>query len=88
MKRFYFFIGTSAEFIKLAPIIRRFKQQRVKFKIITSGQNLINFKDLEKYTGDLTPNFELPQKFTKSSITSFTKTTFEPSFFLFFKACL
>lgn len=68
MKRFYFFVGTSAEFIKLTPIIKEFKKRKIEFKIITSGQNAINFDELKGYTGSLSPDFELPKKITKSSI--------------------
>jgi UDP-N-acetylglucosamine 2-epimerase (non-hydrolysing) len=70
-KNFCFFIGTTAEFIKLAPIIRDLKAKRVKFKIITSGQNLINFQELKSFTGPLVADIALPLKISKSSVFGF-----------------
>jgi len=51
--KYYFFIGTTAEFIKLAPIIKEFKQRNLPFKILTSGQNNVNFSELTFFTGKL-----------------------------------
>ena len=42
-KRIYLFIGTTAELIKLAPIIREFNQRKTSFTVIASGQNDILF---------------------------------------------
>jgi UDP-N-acetylglucosamine 2-epimerase (non-hydrolysing) len=70
-KRIYFFIGTTAEFIKLAPIMKELKQRRSPFKIITSGQNTIKFEDLNKYTGSLKVDIALSEKTIKSSILHF-----------------
>lgn len=64
-------MGTTAEFIKLAPIIRELKKRKIEFKIISSGQNKINFEDLQNYTGPLKIDIQLPQKSPKSSILSF-----------------
>ena len=50
-KIIYFFIGTTAEFIKLAPVIKEFKDKKADFRIITSGQNSVNFKLLEPLIG-------------------------------------
>ncbi|HET7098883.1 MAG TPA: UDP-N-acetylglucosamine 2-epimerase [Patescibacteria group bacterium] len=88
MKGFYFFIGTSAEFIKLAPVIKEFKRRNTKFKIITSGQNAINFDEFKSFTGKLVPNIELPKKISKSSLFGFfiwTMKTFFLSLRLFIK---
>ena len=52
-KHIYFYLGTTAEFIKLAPTIKELKMRRVKFKLITSGQNRIRFGDLETYLGPI-----------------------------------
>lgn len=45
MKRYYFFIGTVAELIKLYPVIKEFQDNGVDFKIIATGQN--NIKNTE-----------------------------------------
>ncbi len=50
-KTIYFFIGTTAELIKLVPVIREFKNKKADFRIITSGQNNVNFKLLEPLMG-------------------------------------
>lgn len=44
-KVIYIFIGTTAELIKLFPVILEFKKKNVSYKIITSGQNTINFRE-------------------------------------------
>lgn len=67
-KLIYFFIGTTAEFIKLAPVMKEFKKRRIKFKIITSGQNKIHFDDLKDYTNITKADITLKEKFVKSSI--------------------
>lgn len=46
-KNIYFFIGTTAELIKLAPVIKELKKRRVDFKIITSNQNVLHFDELK-----------------------------------------
>lgn len=46
-KSIYLFIGTTAELIKIAPVIREFKKRKIDLKIITSGQNHVNFKELQ-----------------------------------------
>ncbi len=50
-KTFYFFIGTVAELIKLSAVLKRFRDNKISFKIITSGQNDINFEELEPIIG-------------------------------------
>lgn len=45
-KKFYFFIGTTAELIKLAPIIREFEKRLIGFKIIASNQNVLHFEEV------------------------------------------
>lgn len=83
MKRFYFFIGTTAEFIKLSPVIRELKKRKIKFTIITSGQNGINFGDLRDFTGNIAPNIELQKKTSKSSIFGFLLWSLKTIFLLF-----
>ena len=41
MKKYYFFIGTTAELIKVFSVIKEFQDNSVDFKIISSGQNNI-----------------------------------------------
>lgn len=46
-KNIYFFIGTTAELIKLSPVIKEFKKRKIDFKIIASNQNVLNFDELK-----------------------------------------
>ena len=66
-KNIYFYIGTTAEFIKLAPIIKEFRKRKIKFKIITSGQNKIGFKYLRSYSGEIKVYKAFSEKSHKSS---------------------
>lgn len=50
-KEIYFFIGTTAELIKVSPVLKELKKRNVNFKIITSGQNYIAFEELETLVG-------------------------------------
>ncbi|MBI2085891.1 UDP-N-acetylglucosamine 2-epimerase [Candidatus Daviesbacteria bacterium] len=50
-KIIYLFLGTTAELIKVAPVIKRLKDRKVDLRIITSGQNQVNFKLLEPLIG-------------------------------------
>ena len=52
-KKYYFFVGTTAEFIKIAPIIKEFNKRGIKFKLITSGQNKILFEEFKEYLDEL-----------------------------------
>lgn len=70
-KHIYFFVGTTAEYIKIAPIIKELKRRKIKYKLITSGQNRINFKDLEPFTGTIKVDMALKKKPKKSSILHF-----------------
>ncbi len=70
-KRVYFFLGTIAEFIKLAPIIKELQERKIKFKIIISGQSPVNFNELKDYLGPIKPDILLKEKFKKSSIILF-----------------
>lgn len=64
-------MGTIAEFIKLAPIMKELKRRKIPFKIITSGQNRIRFEDLKKYTGPLKIDIAMKEKTNKSSMLQF-----------------
>jgi len=48
-KKIYFFIGTTAELIKIAPIIRELEKRKKSFTIIDSGQNKTRFEDLNGF---------------------------------------
>lgn len=68
MKNIYLFVGTTAELIKVAPVIKEFKIKKTKFKLVATGQNDINFKEFEWYFGKVKPDITLKYKSTKSSI--------------------
>lgn len=50
-KSIYFFIGTTAELIKLAPVIRELKTRKIKYKVLSSGQNVLRFDELKPILG-------------------------------------
>lgn len=70
-KRTYFFIGTTAELIKLSAVLRRFKLEKIDFKIITSGQNEINFEELRPIIGRQKASIALKTKSMESSYFKF-----------------
>ncbi|MBI5358415.1 UDP-N-acetylglucosamine 2-epimerase [Candidatus Amesbacteria bacterium] len=72
-KNIFFFSGTTAEVIKLAPIINEFQNRKISFKFITSGQTRIRFEDLTGYIGNIEIFKSFPEKENKSSIFSFIK---------------
>lgn len=51
--KIYFFVGTTAELIKLAPVFRELRRRKRPFKVITSGQNNVNFDELRAFTGNI-----------------------------------
>lgn len=73
-------MGTTAEFIKLAPVLKELKKQNIKFKIITSGQNPINFEDLKDFLGLLKANITLKEKHRKPSMFLFLIWAFKALF--------
>ncbi|MDD5043639.1 MAG: UDP-N-acetylglucosamine 2-epimerase [Patescibacteria group bacterium] len=48
-KKFYFFVGTEAELIKIMPVMKEFKDRGLDFKIIASGQNVIKGSEMLKF---------------------------------------
>lgn len=70
-KKYYFFIGTTAEFIKLAPVIAEFKKRRIKFKVITSGQTKVHFKMMNELAGPVRADFAFKEKNPKPSVLYF-----------------
>jgi len=79
-KKFYFFIGTVAEFGKLTPIMREFQKRKIKFQIIDSGQNQINYPDFKDYLGEIKPDIKLVTKTNKSSMMIFIYWVFQALF--------
>ena len=67
-KNIYFFIGTTAELIKLFPVIRELEQRKVEFKIITSGQTGVNFNEVSNWIKKTKPDIAFPQKVNQSSM--------------------
>lgn len=71
MKRIYFFVGTSAEYIKITSVIKELKKRKIPFKVITSGQTKIHTKDLYPFTGEIIPSISFQEKKNKSSLFHF-----------------
>lgn len=61
-KQIYFFIGTTAELIKVAPIIKELNIRKKSFKMITSGQNVVRFDELKKYIGSVPVYYSFKQR--------------------------
>lgn len=70
-KQIYFFIGTTAELIKLSAVLRRFKLIKIPFKIISSGQNEINFEELQPIIGRQKADIAFKTKSRESSYFKF-----------------
>lgn len=51
-KYYYFFIGTTAELIKLAPVIKELKKRKISFKIVSSNQNVLYLRELKHLIGE------------------------------------
>jgi UDP-N-acetylglucosamine 2-epimerase (non-hydrolysing) len=81
MKRIYFFVGTSAEYIKLASVIKELRKRKIPFKIITSGQTKIHLKDLYSFTGEVIPSISFQDKKNKSSLLHFFLWTLKTLFY-------
>lgn len=71
MKFAYFFIGTTSEFIKIAPILKELKKRKIPFKIISAGQTRIHFEDLKGYLGEMKADIALKEKQNKASVVHF-----------------
>lgn len=70
-KRIYLFIGTTAELIKLAPVIREFNQRKISFTVIATGQNDILFSEFRSMVGRLKIIRAVTPKSRESSIPRF-----------------
>lgn len=70
-KRIYLFIGTTAELIKLAPVIRELSRRRIPFTVIATGQNDILFNEFRSMFGKLEVIRAVTPKSKESSIAKF-----------------
>lgn len=61
-KDIYFFTGTTAELIKLAPVIKELNKRGVNFKIIASAQNSLQFNELKFFMGKQSAYYTLGVK--------------------------
>lgn len=70
-KKIYFFIGTTTELIKLAPIMAELEKRKIKYKVITSGQTKVKFEELAFLIKKSKADIMLGEKANKSSIIKF-----------------
>lgn len=72
-KEFYFFLGTTAEFIKVVPVAMALRGKGVSYKIICSGQNTVNMSEIERVFGKVSIYRTFTQKdsLSNKSILSF-----------------
>jgi len=61
-KEFYFFLGTTAEFIKVVPVAMALGKRGVEYKIICSGQNTVNMAEIERVFGKVSVYKAFTQK--------------------------
>ncbi len=61
-KRIFMFVGTTAELIKLAPVIKELIKRKKPFKIITSGQNNVNFEEFSGFIGTVKAYYSFSQR--------------------------
>lgn len=61
-KKIYFFIGTTAELIKLSPVIRTLQKRKIEFKIVASNQNTLRFSDLKLILGNAKADYTFKMK--------------------------
>lgn len=65
-KEFYFFLGTTAEFIKVVPVAKVLEKSGVSYKIVCSGQNTVNMAEIEKVFGKI----KIYKSFTQKDVLS------------------
>ncbi len=70
-KRVFLFVGTTAELIKLAPVIKEFNKRKIEFTIIASGQNDIRFEEFATEIGDVDILYAVTPKGKGSSMVLF-----------------
>lgn len=64
-KKFYFFIGTTAELIKLVPLIRELEKRLINYKIIASNQNVLSFGEVTSIINKKSPDYTFRIKSSK-----------------------
>lgn len=69
--KYYFFIGTEAELIKLLPVLQEFENKKINFKIISSGQNDIKKSSLFKFLNKKSPDIYLNEEQINQNIFSY-----------------
>ncbi len=70
-KRIYIFVGTTAELIKLVPIIHEFNKRKTQFTVVASGQNDIHFEEFRPMIGKVQVIQAITPKGKGSSIVQF-----------------
>ncbi len=70
-RRVFIFIGTTAELIKLAPLIQELNKRKVKFIVIASRQNDIRFDEFLPLIGTLDIIYAVTPKSADPSIIQF-----------------
>jgi UDP-N-acetylglucosamine 2-epimerase (non-hydrolysing) len=71
IKVFYFFLGTTAELIRIAPIIKELRAQKGEYKLIFSGQTKILTEQVADYLGVIKPDIQFKEKIPEYSVVSF-----------------
>jgi UDP-N-acetylglucosamine 2-epimerase (non-hydrolysing) len=71
-KHVYLFIGTTAELIKLVPIIQELNNRKINFTIIASGQNDIHFEEFAASIGKAKILYAVTPKGKESSLILFS----------------
>lgn len=70
-RRIFIFIGTTAELIKLAPVIQKFNKRNIQFTVIASRQNDIRFDEFLPSIGSFDIIYAVAPKSADSSIWQF-----------------
>jgi UDP-N-acetylglucosamine 2-epimerase (non-hydrolysing) len=70
-KTVYLFLGTTAELIKLEPVIRELNKRKIEFSIIASGQNDIQFEEFQSVIKNVEIFRPITPKSKKPSTISF-----------------
>ena len=70
-KKIYFFVGTTTELIKLAPILCELERRNIQYKVITSGQTKVNFSELSFLIAKKNADIQINEKTDKSSLLVF-----------------
>lgn len=71
-KRTFMFIGTTAELIKLVPVIQEFNRRKIPFMVIASGQNDIHFEEYANIIGKVKIIYAVTPKGKESSLVLFS----------------